>query len=129
MRMLQCEFFPITVLLVDDEKEFLKLTRKVAPPGPTFPPPGAASTISFGTTQSATIAMVVLGETDELEDEEVESILTHEAVHVKQFLFESIGEEHVGVETEAYAVQYFSDYLIREWTYRQNRRAKKNEQR
>jgi hypothetical protein len=109
---------------VTTEKEYSKLIDKETCPY-DFPTWGTASTISFTGEHTGAVVLVSVGDTSDLEDEEVESILTHEAVHVKQFLFESIGEKTPGIETEAYTVQYFTDYLIREWHYRQSKKGKK----
>jgi len=123
MRMLKCEIFPLALVLEDDEKTFYKLTEKAKEAG-AFPTAGAATTISYSGDGIGVIVLVALGDTSEDLEGETESILTHEAVHVKQFLFESIGEDHPGVETEAYLVQYLANYLIKEWHYRQIKKQK-----
>lgn len=41
-------------------------------------------------------------------------VCTHEAVHVKQHIFETIEERKPGVEHEAYMVQYIAQLLFKE---------------
>lgn len=127
MRMLECEMFPIVVVLVTDEAEFYKITKK-AKVQDGYPGTGAACTINYSGGDQGVICLVVLGDTSESLPEEINSLLVHEAVHIKQFLFEEIGEERIGMETEAYAVQYFSNYLIKEFWYRENKKDKVHEQ-
>jgi hypothetical protein len=122
MRQLKCEMFPVTLILVTDEKEYTQLLKKSACEA-SFPPSGEAITIDFGS-----IVIVVLGDVhDALElgyGLEVDSILVHEAVHVAQFLFRYIDEREIGVEEEAYAIAYFATYLMKEWRYRQSKKPK-----
>lgn len=44
----------------------------------------------------------------------VPAILAHEATHVWQFAKEKIGETKPGDEIEAYAVQYFTECMLKE---------------
>lgn len=127
MRMLECEMFPIAVILVTDEAEYYKLTKK-AKTHDGYPGTGAACTISYSGGDQGVVALVVVGDYSESLPEEINSLLTHEAVHIKQFLFEEIGEDTIGAETEAYAIQYFSNYLIKEFWYRENKKDKVHEQ-
>jgi len=124
MRMLKGEIFPFALVLVDNEEEFYKLTAKEEKAGP-FPLPGAATTLNYSGDGIGSIILVALGSLEDSEPGEAESILTHEAVHVKQFVLEDIGEDNPGVETEAYFIQYIANYLIKELHYRQAKQAKK----
>ena len=46
---------------------------------------------------------------------EIYGLLVHEAVHCKQHVFESIGEDRPGVEQEAYLVQHIAQTFMRAW--------------
>lgn len=56
--------------------------------------------------------LVVIGEA--IKDDPLEIIMTlvHEAVHVWQFICESIGEQSPGIEMEAYSIEAISRGLI-----------------
>src|SRR3970040_470244 len=103
MRMLKGEIFPFALVLVDNEEEFYKLTAKEEKAGP-FPLPGAATTLNYSGDGIGSIILVALGSLEDSEPGEAESILTHEAVHVKQFVLEDIGEDNPGGETEGYFI-------------------------
>ncbi len=124
MRMLECEMFPIVLILVTEEADFYKLTKR-ARTQDSYPGTGAACTINYSGGDQGVICLVALGDTSESLPEEINSLLIHESVHVKQFLFEEIGEDKIGAETEAYATQYFANYLIKEYWFRQSRKGKK----
>lgn len=44
----------------------------------------------------------------------VPAVLAHEATHVWQYAKEKIGEEKPGSEVEAYAIQYFTECMLKE---------------
>lgn len=44
--------------------------------------------------------------------EQIYALFVHEAVHVKQFIFEHIGEDHPAVEQEAYFIQYIAQKFM-----------------
>lgn len=54
--------------------------------------------------------------------EELAAILSHEAMHVVQSLFESIGEEKPGHETQAYAMQNILYQLMISYKKKSKRR-------
>ena len=45
-------------------------------------------------------------------------LIVHEAVHIWQHYIDSLNEHNPGIEQEAYAIQYFSEVLIREYRRR-----------
>jgi len=47
--------------------------------------------------------------------EEIYGLLVHEAVHCKQHVFANMGEDHPGVEQEAYLVQHIAQTFFRAW--------------
>lgn len=130
MRSLHCDIFPVTLIFIDNETEFDRIMRKaqgsadMLAEARCFPTPGCAHTIALSGNGIGLVTLVTLGDFSEVPEEDIESILTHEAVHVWQFLKEAIGEDTPGCETEAYAIQYFARYLIQEFHYRQDKRAK-----
>lgn len=124
MRSLACELFPAVIILCTSEKQYHTIMIKADGRRGEFPEPGAASATYCGAEGAGLVVLVALGDTEGTTDREVESILMHEAVHAKQFIFEAIGEECPGAETEAYTIQYLADYLIGEWHYRKDRQSK-----
>lgn len=125
MRMLESEFFPMRLMLVADEEEFEKLIEKLPKAdlsyGKYFPPRGSGVTIAFDTPRGL-IVLVAIGDLEELEDDEALSILTHEAVHVWQFTAKAMRVKNPDNETEAYAIQYYARYLVKEFRYHQGKR-------
>lgn len=63
-------------------------------------------------------AVILVSLTDKHERDafEIISTITHEAVHVWQFLCQSIGEKSPGIEMEAYAIQHIAGELIKAFT-------------
>lgn len=122
MRHLNCQIFPAKIVLIDTEEEFEVYMKKY--PEFKYPSWGTGVALALDSCQHGLILLVVLGDTTDIAERETESILTHEAVHAKQELFKAIGEKNPGKETEAYTVQYLSNYLINEWHYRKNKRNK-----
>ena len=49
-------------------------------------------------------------------------VLVHEAVHVKQHVTAQMGEEAVGIEFEAYAIQHITAFLIDAYTQTRGRK-------
>ncbi len=44
------------------------------------------------------------------------ALVAHECVHVKQYAFANINEEEIGVETEAYFIQYYTGLMASDYT-------------
>ena len=121
MKPLRCEFFPVKVMYIDEEAEFdrhaLRLNLGV------YPQPFSGMTYYVPDDEDGALIVVALGDCSGMSPFEADLILVHEAVHVMQFTFELIGEKSPGVEIEAYAVQYFSKYLISESCRRKYQRS------
>ncbi len=60
-------------------------------------------------------ALVTLSNAEGKDPIVIAGLLVHEAVHVKQRILRSIGEDNVGDETEAYLLQTISQDLL--WAY------------
>lgn len=60
-------------------------------------------------------ALVTINNAEDKESIVIAGLLTHEAVHIKQRILTSIGEDNVGDETEAYLIQTISQDLM--WAY------------
>ncbi len=64
-------------------------------------------------TTGEAVIVVVLSDEHERDAFEIISTLIHEAVHVWQFLCQSIGEKEPGIEMEAYGIQHITEGLIK----------------
>jgi len=118
------EIFPMNLLFITEEKEYLAVMRDSGITEP-FPNMGEAATLAADTPDQGLIILVLLGEHASLPKETVAAILAHESVHVKQFLFDAIGEDTPGVETEAYLVEFYTRYLLTELKKREDKKTKK----
>jgi hypothetical protein len=121
-RMLKSEFFPMGLILVDDEDEFESIPfggdRRDGEKIFDFPNPGAAVTLYTESQKMGLVIFVAIGDVSNEEDGEIENILPHEAVHVFDFTMEAIEEDDPGCEIKAYGITYFARYLIKEFYYR-----------
>jgi hypothetical protein len=68
------------------------------------------------------IALVCMGDTKGFTREEIYGLLTHEAVHIWQYVKEDINETRPGMEQEAYAIQAIAQSLMT--SYRDQKQAK-----
>jgi len=124
VRTLGYHMYPVELVYIDDEIEFHKIMTKFKDPIP-FPPSGAAITIKYDTVSHGTIIIVVLGDYSDQLNSATDSILTHEAVHVWQFVKQAICEKRPGAECEAYAIQFYTRYLTNEFYYRREQELRK----
>lgn len=60
-------------------------------------------------------ALVTINNAKDKEGILIAALLAHEAVHIKQAILRSVGEDNVGDETEAYLVQRIAQDLM--WAY------------
>lgn len=118
-RQLVDHLFHVTIILCTDENDFYKKIKQYEYDAAKFPGAGAASTIYCDTDHHGAVIIVSLGDNEEYSPWVSEFTLIHEAVHVKQFVLEAVYEMQVGVETEAYMVEYYSRFLIQEFRRRQ----------
>jgi hypothetical protein len=121
--------FPVTLYFADDEDEFAAAFKKNGCAAfeddqvkfNNFPTDGTAFTVCTDGDRGLQL-LVALGE--QVDEDMATSIIIHEAVHCWQFTKKAIHEKHPGIETEAYSVQYFATWMIRERLKRQIMRAK-----
>lgn len=118
MQQLQFPIYPLFLIFIRDEEEYEKIATKMDNAGADvrrsypFPGEGCGITVSISTPYLF-IVLVAVGDGDTVSYNEMVNIITHESVHVKQYLFESIGEKNPGLEVEAYTVQYIARTLIK----------------
>lgn len=74
-----------------------------------------ATTHEMRNSKGEQVFIVCLGDCSEVEGIQIAALLVHEAVHVVQSFFESIGEDRPSSEFEAYAVQHVSQQLMYEY--------------
>jgi hypothetical protein len=117
-RQLVDHMFHATLILCTTEDDFYKKIAKYEYDGAIYPSAGAACTISFDTEHHGLVIMVTLGDDALWDTWQTEFMLIHESVHVKQFVLEAVYETNVGVETEAYMVEYYARFLIQEFRRR-----------
>lgn len=110
--------FHVTLILCTEEEDFYRKIKKFEYDGAHYPNAGGASTIYLDTAQQGFVILVTLGDDSDYPECESEFTLIHEAVHVKQFTLEAACEKNVGVETEAYMVEYYAKFLIEEYRRR-----------
>lgn len=118
----ESELYPMTLSLIDDAKLFHKAIGKAIATGPkimrTFPPPGAALTIALSTIHYGLVVVVAIGDFSHYDLQRSINILVHEAVHVWQFTADHVRIKHPDNETEAYHVQCYAGYLVKEFLRR-----------
>ena len=130
------ELFPMTLYFVDNEDEYKRVMKKSGgyefagkdEKYNEFPVDGSAITIATDGENGLEI-VVAIGEQET--DERAISIIIHESVHVWQFTKNAIREKHPGIETEAYATQYYATWMIAQYKQREAARkakAEKNKQ-
>jgi len=120
--------YPLILALVTDEEEFEKLLSKIPDKYnfcKNFPAPGTGVTLTFDSPISGILVLIGLGKTSNSSDEQVISILTHEAVHVWRAVQKAMHIKKPDNETEAYAIQFYARYLVKEYFYRKNKPTKK----
>lgn len=106
---------PVHIVLCTSEKEFLKeKKRRGIREEVQFLGKGAgASTHTWGNDEVQTCIVCIdikVSSTKKLE--QVHALLTHEAVHVWQFIREQMGESNPSSEFEAYAIQSITQNLL-----------------
>lgn len=127
---LTCEMFPVKLALITERDNFFEIADNLDEDGfecaRYFPPAKSAHTMAIEAHNMGLVILVTLGDPEDSAEEETESILTHEAVHVWQFVKKAIREKKAGIETEAYAIQYYARWLIQQFHYRQQQAKKKS---
>ena len=110
--------FPGTYALCLSKKEYeqtLKQLNVVADPKTAWLIDGAAATTHYFVPESggmARVCIVCLGDRAGKSVEQVNAILTHEAVHIWQEIRDMIGEDKPSREFEAYAIQGIAQELM-----------------
>ena len=90
----------------------LKIKKSQRPP---FLSSSANATVHTFERNGEIAHIVCLGDTEGRTEEQILSLLVHEAVHIWQELKVYIGEKSPGHETEAYAIQNLSQSLMEEF--------------
>lgn len=67
---------------------------------------------SFETDRGETCFLITLQPSPKASKEQVAAMVAHEAVHVAQGIWSSIGERYPGKEAEAYLVQYITQSCL-----------------
>lgn len=102
-------FSPYCYGLCYSEAEFQNEMRRLKVPREQWPdfilPNVHASTHFFTTKDGNEAAIICIGRTKRRSKEQVSALLVHEAVHVWQYIKESLGENVPSKEFEAYAIQ------------------------
>lgn len=123
--------WPVTLYFADDEETYDKAFKKSGcslfdddsvKKFNHYPVAGTAHTVCTDSDHGLEI-LVGLGEMDN--EELANSVIIHESVHVWQFTKQAINEKHPGIETEAYSIQYFATWMLKERAQLQAKRAKK----
>lgn len=99
--------------LATTEKAFKAVLRKHKIYDSSYMPTGALACCTIYEEQG--IAVVCLKEDIWATNEEIYSLLVHEAVHLWQAHCRWLGEDKPGDETEAYAIQKIAGELIKEY--------------
>ena len=127
MRKLISQLFPMTLFYIDDEQSFYRLVKRfkfeqdsLTSFADTYPPEGCAHTIAMDSDYGLLI-VVTLGEQDT--EERAASVIIHESIHVWQFLKKAMREKKPGMETEAYATQYYATWMLKQRAELQAKRA------
>jgi hypothetical protein len=115
-----CEigFFPLHVGIALTKKAYDKEVSRlgVKNPLPFIPPEGAAAMHTFWVGDRYPTCLICIDCAQIAADKrpylEVVGLITHECVHVAQRLWETVGEEKVGMETEAYFIQHLVQFCL-----------------
>lgn len=119
---------PYSFALCLSEKQFKKELKRLNLPSEQWPPflatPHASATVHFFERHGDIdfCAIVCLGDTSNVELEQVYSMLVHEAVHIWQEIRAHIGERDPSSEFEAYSIQAISQRLM--FSYKEQTAAK-----
>lgn len=108
---------PYLTLVVDQAGMNAVCKKLRCPQVPPWVNPGAyATTHTFEKSGDAPTCVIGINDAGISDPIEVAAILVHEAVHVWQQHCRDIGETSPGEEQEAYAIQFISSRLMREYT-------------
>lgn len=104
---------PIPYSLCTSEKAFQDTVKNIDYPEKWLSCGAYATTHCFTSTDSGDQVIIVAIDPEKSEDlEAAYAFLCHEAVHVWQFIRESLGEDAPGKEQEAYSVQHIAYNLM-----------------
>jgi hypothetical protein len=109
-------------MLADDEKTLGRILDQYGISAVEFPGPHSAVTITAVTPQYGLVAIVAFGNYSNTTMIEVISTFFHEAVHVQQAVFRYVGGSDFSDETEAYGIEYYGRYLLKEYLYRKQKK-------
>jgi hypothetical protein len=106
--------FPASFAFVQSEEEYLREMRrmKMREPVPWMKTEHSHATLHWIEADDGLKLMLCLGITKGRTKPQVAGLIAHEAAHVAQRVAEYIGEEKWGAETEAYIVQWVTQYCL-----------------
>ncbi len=116
IRRYPCHPGPYVALILNEPELHRELRRlKFRENIPFLRSEAADATTHFLVNRGNTTALVCLGRTTGRTRAEVVGLLAHEATHIVQDYFASIGEDAPSKEVQAYAVQHYTQLLFHEW--------------
>lgn len=113
----QSAFNFITYCLVSNEKQLKQVRKKHCIPKADLPKKKDGAITNFLYFEVGTLAVVQLHDTEH-ELHEVLGLLSHECVHIKQQVMDSIGERKPSDEFEAYFLQDLVTNLTKDYLER-----------
>lgn len=106
---------PFHYALCTTEKGFKKALKKIELPKnqhPEFVNDGKDACVWSFWSSSQRICLVTIRQDESYTIEQIYSMLTHEAVHLFQYVHNDIGEKQPSIEFEAYSIQQITQNLI-----------------
>ncbi len=106
--------WPIHIGFTRDEEAFKREMKRLKVANAKFMPDETANaaTIVLTGDNSYPCILITLGETKGRTMAQIAALIAHEAVHVAQQLWQHIGEQNVGDETEAYFIQWVTQSCL-----------------
>lgn len=101
----QC-IYPAFIGICTDEKAFAKEMKRLDIQGVNFVNPGKSATVHIYEIQTEIMFIICLSNPQDYSPAALAGLLSHEATHIIQYLWEFIGETEPGKEAEAYMIQY-----------------------
>ena len=105
--------WPVYVGFTKSRKAFGREMKRLAIKGvPFLAPDHANASTHFLEHGGALTCIITLGSTKDRSIEQIASLIAHEAVHVAQEVWSSVGETKPGREAEAYLVQHVTQHCL-----------------
>lgn len=104
----------ITYCLVTNKKELRRVLKENGIPKDDIEVKKRGARVSFVNFDEGALAIIQLPDSDHTLCEKI-GLLTHECIHIKQFVMKSIGEDRPSDEFEAYFVQDIVTDLVEDY--------------